>query len=395
MKLKALLRALVGLSVGAAIIYLVMHLSGTSLEDLIARLRSLPWWAFAVASLGWLVLNVFQAIRWYIVLMPVHTVKLWTLYRSILVGFAVNSFLPARLGDFARIEYVSRRSGASRAKILATGLVDMWSDKLGFLVAVPFILLFGQPPAWMARAALLMGVAVLVVGAIFVLLGRRHQHVGTDPSAQPGKFATFIQNFRAGLGGQNWKRQMALLGMASPLAWIWEALVLMALAPAFGFSLNLMQAFAVLTAFNLAMVIPAPGNAGTFEAGASLALIAFGVPKDSAIAFSFIYHLCQLVTGVLTGMFVLAQDGQSLFPRLTQDRRKTEPTTGGSLSRTKNSRFPPVKNGTPTWNEIRTRPATTRAPGTPSGQSPSESTASSSCPVKMPVPRSAAASRSS
>src|SRR5206468_11437145 len=74
-----------------------------------------------------------------------------------------------------------------------------------------------------------------------------------------------------------------------------------------------MQAFAVLTAFNVATAVPSPGNAGSFEAGGTLALIAFGVPKEPALAFIFLYHLTQVVPGFVGGVLVLVLEGDTLF----------------------------------------------------------------------------------
>ncbi len=74
-----------------------------------------------------------------------------------------------------------------------------------------------------------------------------------------------------------------------------------------------MQAFAALTAFNVATAVPSPGNAGSFEAGGTLALTAFGIPKETALAFIFLYHLTQLVPGFVGGVLVLVVEGEVLF----------------------------------------------------------------------------------
>ena len=74
-----------------------------------------------------------------------------------------------------------------------------------------------------------------------------------------------------------------------------------------------MQAFAALTAFNVATAVPSPGNAGSFEAGGTLALAAFGVPKETALAFIFLYHLTQVVPGFVGGVLVLVMEGEQIF----------------------------------------------------------------------------------
>ena len=63
----------------------------------------------------------------------------------------------------------------------------------------------------------------------------------------------------------------------------------------------------------VATAVPSPGNAGSFEAGGTLALIAFGIPKETALAFMFLYHLTQVVPGFVGGVLVLVLEGETLF----------------------------------------------------------------------------------
>ncbi len=65
-------------------------------------------------------------------------------------------------------------------------------------------------------------------------------------------------------------------------------------------------AVVVLMAVNLALAIPGPpGNIGTLELGATVALVGFGVAKEKALAVGVVYHLLQLVPiGVLAMLFV-------------------------------------------------------------------------------------------
>jgi len=84
---------------------------------------------------------------------------------------------------------------------------------------------------------------------------------------------------------------------------------------ALGLDLTPMQAFAALTAFNVATAVPSPGNAGSFEAGGTLALAAFGIPKETALAFIFLYHLTQVLPGFVGGILVLAIEGEQIFGR--------------------------------------------------------------------------------
>jgi uncharacterized membrane protein YbhN (UPF0104 family) len=90
-----------------------------------------------------------------------------------------------------------------------------------------------------------------------------------------------------------------------PLPWIWEALVIVVSSRAVGLHLGPVEAFCVLTTFNLAMVLPAPGNVGTMEGGGTLALVQLGAPPETALAFMLLYHLVQMVPNACAGAMVL------------------------------------------------------------------------------------------
>ena len=68
----------------------------------------------------------------------------------------------------------------------------------------------------------------------------------------------------------------------------------------------------MLMAVNLALVVPfaPPGNFGTIEVGATLALMESGVPKEHALAFALAYHFLQVIPLALGG---LALAGRSLL----------------------------------------------------------------------------------
>jgi glycosyltransferase 2 family protein len=73
---------------------------------------------------------------------------------------------------------------------------------------------------------------------------------------------------------------------------------------AVGLHLPFTAAFLTLLAVNLALAFPfaPPGNIGTLEVGATLALVGFGVPKEQALAFGLVYHFLQVVPIGILGM---------------------------------------------------------------------------------------------
>jgi uncharacterized membrane protein YbhN (UPF0104 family) len=134
----------------------------------------------------------------------------------------------------------------------------------------------------------------------------------------------FIANMRDGFAAQHWKRLLLLETVVAPLPWLWETLLIAIAARSLGVELTAMQAFATLTAFNLATVVPSPGNMGSFEAGGAMALVHFGVARPAALAFMVLYHLTQVVPGVLLGGVLFGRHGGFALLRAHRAQRRSD-----------------------------------------------------------------------
>ena len=288
-----------GLLAGTAVVFYL----GISQKELLASLHDVGGQPLLFAALGGIVLMALQSLRWWIVMRPLLSLSYAQALRAMMVGFAFNVLLPARGGDLLRVQYLGKRTGISRAKLLGTEIVDFWSDKWGWVAAFPILCLLGTPPAWLFRALLVIGGAVVGVGALLVLMGSGVLRRGPQ----------WLENLRDGFAVNHWKRLLLVETVIAPLPWLWETFVIAVAGHALGLDLTPMQAFAALTAFNVATAVPSPGNAGSFEAGGTLALIAFGIPKETALAFIFLYHLTQVVPGFIGGILVLVVEGETLF----------------------------------------------------------------------------------
>jgi glycosyltransferase 2 family protein len=297
------LRTALGLVAGLLAAAGVVFYLGISQRELIASIHGVTEEPLLFAAVGGLVLMGLQALRWCVVMRPLVKLSYGQAYRAMMVGFTFNVLLPARGGDLLRVQYLGKRTGTSRAKLLGTEIVDFWSDKWGWVAAFPILCLLGTPPAWLFRALLLMGALVVGVGLLLALMA----------SGVLRRGPSWLTNLRDGFAANHWKRLLVVETVIAPLPWLWETFVIMVAGHALGLDLTPMQAFAALTAFNVATTVPSPGNAGSFEAGGTLALIAFGIPKETALAFIFLYHLTQVVPGFMGGVLVLAMEGESLL----------------------------------------------------------------------------------
>ena len=238
-----------------------------------------------------------QALRWWVVTRPVLRVRYTEAYGALLVGGLLNAVLPARAGDLLRVQYLAERAKVSRATLYGTELVDFWTDKSGWLPAFALLGLTGSSPSWMYRAlAVMAAIATALLAGVLVLRRRLRGAAATD--GWKGRFA-------AGLGASSPARLAVTALLLAALPWAWEAFAIQQVAAVAGISLLPLQAFVLLTAFNLAMVVPVPGGLGVHEAASSAVLVSLGIPLERAIAFALVYHASQLVPYALGGALAL------------------------------------------------------------------------------------------
>jgi uncharacterized membrane protein YbhN (UPF0104 family) len=315
--LKACARTAIGLLIGITAAAAVVFWLGISHQDVTAALHGAQLSPLVFALFGALVLLGLQSLRWWIVMRPVLHLGYWHAYKAMMVGFCLNVMLPARGGDLLRVQYLGKRTGVSRAKLLGTEVVDFWSDKWGWVVALPVVWLIEPPPPWLYNALLPFGATVLGVGLLLTMMASGRWRRGP----------AWLINLCDGFAANNWKQLLPVETFIAPLPWLWETFVIFVAGHALGLELSVMQSFATLTAFNLASIVPSPGNAGSFEAGGTLALVAFGISKETALAFTFVYHLTQVIPGFIGGILVLVLERETLFGKKKLTAIRAAPAT--------------------------------------------------------------------
>src|SRR5277367_1850051 len=198
-----LFRALLGAGAGllvAVLAFVYLHISRQRfIEDVLAAHGG----PLVFAVLGGFVLLGLQSLRWWTVMRPVLPgLRYVQAYKAMLVGFFFNALLPMRGGDLLRVQYLGRRTGVSRAKLLGTEVVDFFSDKWGWVAAFPIVcavsLLLPQhehPPQWLFRA--LAGFACLLAATGLVLLGMGSSRWRYDAQGRP-RGPLWLSNLRDG-----------------------------------------------------------------------------------------------------------------------------------------------------------------------------------------------------
>jgi glycosyltransferase 2 family protein len=303
-------RSILGLSVGLGVAVLAGWLMGVKPAEVARYVAGVPPIAVVGCALSSFVVFALQSLRWHQVMKPLLGLSYSQAYRAQVVGMMFNSILPARGGDLLRVQYLGRRTGKSRATILATEVIDRWLDWWGWFPVLGVMALVSHVPRWL-YSALGIFAAILSTWALVMFVSTRRGYVPKEGS----RFGAALKSFQTGIQAFRSRRTLAIALAVAPLPWLWESLVIAWAGHAFGIELTVAMGFSVLIGFNVAMVVPSPGAVGTVEAGGTAALVFFGVDQSKALAFMFVYHFCQLLPGIATGVAILVAEGERLFGR--------------------------------------------------------------------------------
>lgn len=287
---------------------------GTHPDEIEEALRKANVWWLAPA-LGVLAVAVaVRAIRWRSLFPPETRPPLAPVTNAMLVGIAVNSLIPFRAGEAARILALGRRAGTSRVEILATVALERVLDVFCLLVLLFLALPVLPDVTWIGGAAVLAAVLAIGLAAAaltFAIWGDRPLHF----IARLFGRLPFVDEDEIERGGHSLTR--GLVGLRNPtiafagfswtiLGWVVTSLSFWIVTLAFHFELPLDAGLLVLTAVGLSLVLPAaPGGLGVFEAAVVLALDAYDIPRAEALSYAFVLHAFNFFPYLVAGAIAL------------------------------------------------------------------------------------------
>lgn len=322
------LLTVVGLVVSAVALWLAFR--GLHPDELIEAFRRANYFFVLPAAVFILADYVFRSIRWRFILTPTRKIRVRRLFPILVVGFAANNVIPARVGELWRVWGVSRREGVSKSLALATLVVERVFDgfTLIFLLAIFSI---WQPLTGQARFmeyAFLLLFGLILVGLLMLLflepftLRLAATLMWPIPPRLRNRALGMIRNFALGLHSLRRPGMLGAIMGTSLLAWLCEAAGYFMLMQGFGLALSparmMGAAIFTLCLINLGILLPAaPGYVGTFESFGKLALVGgFAVAEELALGVVVLSHGLQygLITGL--GLIFAARAGLSfLGPR--------------------------------------------------------------------------------
>ncbi len=258
-----------------------------------------------------------RAYAWRIILN--EKVSLSQSFLIISAGYFVNTILPFRVGELARV-FLLLPSGFSFWSAIPTILVERIFD-LGFalslfFIGLPFALDFSQD---IFTLYLLAGFAVLGIVILILLVKNKEkvyrwlENLNLLGSRFKSGLIDLVRSVLSSLETLSDPLKFAKVFIGMVLSWglslIFQYLLLKAFIP----EANLIMAVFAIGAVAIGISIPSsPGNIGLYEASITLALTAFGVDRSIAFSYALTSHVLNLAVTTIFGSFGLVREGYSL-----------------------------------------------------------------------------------
>ncbi|MDE2981207.1 MAG: lysylphosphatidylglycerol synthase transmembrane domain-containing protein [Gemmatimonadota bacterium] len=313
----------------------------------LAVVAVLLWWLFRDADLGevWATIrsaNPFQllatcvvamggfaarAARWRFLLAPAQPHSPYrSRFAAVCVGFMANNLLPSgRVGELGRAYAYSRLEPVSTATAFATLIVERLLDGVAVFALLVIAVLSATFPAESLPEVLVAGIqgVTLVLGLVLVgalaVVAFPTRSVGLCravatrilPHRLAAGFDEIFQGIVAGLASMRGWRHIVPALLWSFAVWIIQSLSFWIGFAAFGIDLPFAAALFTNAAIAVAVAVPAPpGYLGTFQLGASVALVeVYAVAEEAALGFAVGWHFVNFFPITLAGLWYARRIG--------------------------------------------------------------------------------------
>jgi uncharacterized membrane protein YbhN (UPF0104 family) len=232
---------------------------------------------------------------------------------AVFIGFLVNTIVPARLGEVAKLAILGRRTRERGEAVPATALAgSLAAEQIVLAAALVLVAAAGtaassSAPIWVMATLGAMSTSVIVLAASAARLERLATRL--PGRAGPGA-AEALGHARAAFSGRD--RGLGALGLAIA-SWAFQIAGIVLTLQAFGLPHSIQAASAVFVASTLVGIVPlVPGNVGVFSAAVAAALAPFGVGAAEAAAFGLALQGVEALLSVAAGGLFLAYEGLSL-----------------------------------------------------------------------------------
>ncbi len=305
-------RIILGVAVSGGLLWLALRSIGW--EALRASIASASMSSVAVALACYWVELALRASRWRAILRSVKALSFPQVAKALLVGYAANNVLPARLGELFRADFIARRYRVSRLSALATIFVERLLDMLVVLLCAAVGIgsqladeagHAASPLAKNVIAGVLL-VAMVVCGALLFVYLLPRQSSGRLRVRFPWIGAA-VEAVRTGIVSLKQPRTLARVGALSALVWLVNGLEMWIILQSVGITPSAQLVMLVIGIAGIAAAIPsAPASIGTLQFAFITVGAVAGYSKSSGFAAASLIQFFFLGSVTAVGALLYA-----------------------------------------------------------------------------------------
>ena len=301
-----------------------------------ADYRSLPLIWMTLALFYWL-----KSWRWRLMLSPVGSFRpAKELLPPIMIGFAFNNVLPARMGEVARCFVFSKQQKLPFTVAVSSVVLERFFDLIAILFYLGIGLVFvkgldpavqqkAMVPAIIAVVGMLGGLAFVIwTKPVLALFEKIMKSIPLVPHAFTDKISGILETGAQGLSSLKNGRLLAAMMVISLMKWGLNSFLVMLSLWSFGLPSTPLIAFVVMGVVAFGVAVPAaPGFFGVMQVCFMLVLRLFVKAEDdkaAILAASIYYQMTQYIPVTLIGLTYFFKSGLSLHDVEEQTEGKAE-----------------------------------------------------------------------
>jgi glycosyltransferase 2 family protein len=304
----------VGLVVSAVFLYLALR--RIDVQVVWSTLANSHWWPwYVLAPSVYLVGLLMRGLRCREILKPHCDLPVATSTNIVVIGYAANNVLPARLGEVARAYVLSRKANLTVSLSLAVTFLERIFDGLTITLLLLAAAMYSPLPAWGREVLFAAGgiFAIAVTGVVLVMvaksavlsLAKRMTSFLPEPISE--RILSILDRAIAATDCLRDPLLTAKVAVLSLLVWLIEGAVYMLILPAFDLPLNPIWALMAMCVTNLGILVPSsPGYVGPFQYFCMMALGIFGVPRETGLGFAVMAFFLTYVPVTTWGLAAIA-----------------------------------------------------------------------------------------
>lgn len=315
-------RLLVGIAL--SVLMLIGVLSCVEWGAVVRAWSTVSWPLLVVAlAIKWIVVDL-KSSRWAIAIESSQesstgartTASRRAVRAASLLGFAGNIFLPARLGDVARVTYLSHKLSIPLATMVSSASLGPVLDLMA--ITLSLLLLIGTSVGTLVNPGVAIVTFIGLLGAwiMMIVIARSDDNRFANNCGSLGRLVYSLQmrfrGLRTGLQAVREVRSFCMMAIQTCAIVVAEYLAIAIALRAFGLPDFWPIPLALVTALNLSFAFNlTPGNIGPHQLVCTLVLGLFRVPASEAVAFSVAFQGSVHLLVVLSALIVLLREGKT------------------------------------------------------------------------------------